>query len=345
MKLNSLTQHFAVKASAAAVAVVALTNSLHAEVGGFFVGIDSRATLVSGAYIGQPNPNFNRLTFFSPHSDPVTPGNNHYHGIGSYTYYGPSNAPVVAPTNSGWRIPEVYTGQAPLTLTPATTGLYAGKLISAPTAEHFSTIRLKSVHTLRTNITAGPVTNYYGYGSSEHWLYNSSGGLRTQSMTGATIALELVSLTPGLHLGDATTLDIATAPGDRVTLGDGNSFIWNPVLWTEATAPVGTYEIKFKLVDTANSGPLESGIVTIQFRVTSGPALTIGQFVHVSMPLVTTGYVLEGAPTVDGPWTPVAEAPSDDHIGEGEGAQQTGTKTLDVPLMSGANHFFRLRKL
>jgi len=343
IKLSTL-----VVASSLAAAFVS-TPSARAEISGFYVGIDSRATLVSGAYVGQPNPNFGRLTFFTAHAFPSTPGNNHYHGIGSYTYYGPSNAPMVAPTNSGWRIPEVYTGQAPLTLTPATNGLYVGKLISAPTAEHYSTIRLRSVHTLTTNITAGPggtsVTNYYGYGSSEWFMFNSSGRLRTQSMAGATIALELVSLTPGLHLGNVATPDLATNPGDRIPLGDGNDFDFKPVLWTETNAAPGTYEIKFKLVDTANSGPLDSGIVTIQFRVTSGPALTIGQFVHVSMPLVTTGYVLEGAPTVDGPWTPVATAPSDDHIGEGEGAQQTGTKTLNVPVQTGANQFFRLRKL
>ena len=117
------------------------------------------------------------------------------------------------------------------------------------------------------------------------------------------------------------------------------------MFWTEASAAPGTYEIRFKLVDAANSGPLESGIVTIQFRVTDAPALTIGQFVHVSMPLVTTGHVLESASTVNGPWTPVTATPEEDHSGSGESAIQLGTKTLDVPIASGGNQFFRLRKL
>lgn len=335
-------------ASASLAAAFVFAPFARADVGGFFVGIDSRPTLVSGAYRGQPNPNYNRLTFFYPHTFPSTPANNHYHSIGAYSYVGPTNAPVTVPTNSGFRIPEVYTGQAPLTLTLATNGLYAGKLISAPTAEHYSTIILKSVHTLLTNLTVSggaTVTNYYGYGSAEHWLYNSSGGFRTQSLAGATVALELVSLTPGLHLGDGTTPDIATNPGDRVTLGEGNSFIWKPVFWTEANAALGTYEVKFKLIDTANSGPLESGIVTIQFRVVDAPALTIAQYVHVQMPLVTTGYVLESAPRVEGPWTAVTATPEEDHSGEGESAIQLGTKTLDVPVTSGGHQFFRLRKL
>ena len=339
-------KHRTLKHLALGLLAVGATLNASADVGGFFVGIDSRATLVSGVYVGLPNPNFNRLTFLYPHSFATTVGNNHYHGISTYVYVGPAGSPTIVNTNTGgWRIPEVYTGQAPLTLVASTNGLYAGKFISATTLEHYSTIRIKSVHTLTTNITAGPVTNYYGYGSGEWHMFNSSGGLRTQSMAGATIALELVSLTPGLHLGNATTTDLATNAGDRVTLGGGNNFIWNPVLWTETNAAPGTYEFKFKLVDTAGSGPLDSGVATIQFRVISGPALSIAQFMHVQMPLATDGHVLESAPTVTGPWTPVASAPAEDHIGEGESAQQTGTKTLDVPFAPGANQFFRLRKL
>ena len=333
--------------AASLAAAFVSTPSARAEISGFYVGIDSRATLASGVYVGLPNPNFNRLTFLHPHVFPSTLANNHYHGIGSYTYYGPTNELITTPTNSGWRIPEVYTGQAPLTLVPATNGLHAGKLVSAPTAEHYSTIRLRPVHALTTNITAGPMTNHYGYGSGEWFMFNSSGGFRTQSMAGASIALELISLTPGLHLGSASTSDLATNPGDRVTLGDGDGdgFDFKPVLWTEANAAPGTYEIKFKFVDAANSGPLESGIVTIQFRVTDAPGLTIRQFVHVSMPLTTEGHVLEGAPTVNGPWTPVAQAPEEDHSGVGESAIQLGTKTLEVSVAPGANQFYRLRKL
>ncbi len=341
MKMTAL-HRIKLMATLTALASLAATP-LRAEISGFYVGIDSRATLVSGVYASTPNPNFNRLTFFSPHVDLATPANNHYHGIGSYSLVGPAGSPTIVPTNSGWAIPEIYTGQLPLTLVPATNGLYAGKLISVPTLEHFSTIRLRSVHTLTTNITAGPVTNYYGYGSSEWFMFNSSGGFRTQSLAGATVALELVSLTPGLHLGNAASTDLATNAGDRITLGGGNNFDFKPVLWTETNAAPGTYDLKFKLVDTAASGPLESGIVTIRFRVSAGPLLTIGKFVHVQMPLATDGHVLESAPAVTGPWTPVTTTPEEDHIGTGESAQQTGTKTLRVP--STGNQFFRLRKL
>jgi hypothetical protein len=326
-----------------AIAAGLLTStSLHAELSGFYVGIDSRETL-TGVYAGQTNPNLNRLTFFYPHVFPSNPGNNHYHGIGTYALIGPPTNVTVVPTNSGWRIPEVYTGQAPLTLVSATNGPFAGKLISAPTAEHYSTIRLRPVTAMLTNL-AGGVTNTYGYGSGEWFMFYSSGGLRTQSLAGANIAIELISLTPGLHFGNGVALDVVTHPGDRVTLGEGASFDFAPVFWTESNAAMGTYEVKFKLVDTTGTW-LESGVVTIQFRVVDAPALTIKQFVHVQMPLVTTGYVLESAPSAEGPWTPVATAPEEDHSGSGESAVQLGTKTLDVPVQTGANQFFRLRKL
>lgn len=329
--------------AASLAAVCNTTPPARAEISGYYVGIDTRATL-TGIYAGQPNPNFHRLTFLYPHVYPETPANNHYHGIGAYSLIGPATNAVIVPTNSGFRIPEVYTGQAPLTLVLATNGFHAGKLVSAPTLEHYSTIRLRPVHALTTNITAGPVTSYYGYGSSEWFMFNSSGGLRTQSLAGSTIALELVSLTPGLRLGDRAMADIATNPGDRVTLGDGSYFDFKPVFWTEASAPVGTYEVKFKLVDITGSW-LESGIVTIQFRVADAPSLTIRQYVHVQMPLVAEGHVLESAPTVDGPWTPVTTVPEEDHSGTGESAIQLGTQTLEVPVTTGANQFFRLRKL
>ena len=332
---------------AASLAVTFLsTASARAEISGYYVSVDKRATL-TGVYAGQPNPNYNRLTFFVPHADGANPANNHYHGIGAYSLFGPATNVIIVPTNSGFRIPEVYTGQAPLTLVLATNGTHIGKLVSITTAEHYSTIRLRPAHAMTTNITVSggvPVTNYYGYGSAEWFMFNSSGGLRTQSMAGSTIALELVSLTPGLHLGDATTADLAVNPGDRVTLGEGSYFDFKPVFWTEANSPVGTYEVKFKLADTTGAWQ-ESGIVTIQFRVVAEPALSIKQYVHVQMPIVTTGYVLEGALSVDGPWTTVTAAPEEDHSGTGESAIQLGTKTLDVPVAPGANQFFRLRKL
>jgi hypothetical protein len=336
MKLKSI-----LLGAAALAAVFLPVNHLRAEISGYYIGIDARATL-TGTYAGLANPNFNRLTFFYPHTFPSNPANNHYHGIGAYSLIGPATNATIVPTNSGFRIPEVYTGQAPLTLTLATNGTYAGKLISATTLEHYSTIRLRPCTALTTNIVAG-VTNFYGYGSAEWHMFTSSGNLRTQNMAGSSIALELVSLTPGLHLGNSNTLDIATTPGNQVTLGDGGYFDFKPVLWTEANAAPGTYEIKFKLV--ATTGPwLESGIVTIQFRVVSAPVLNIASHVHVQLPLVTDGFILESAPAATGPWTAVADTLEEDHTGTGESALQTGTRTLRKAVGTATHLFYRLRK-
>ena len=87
--------------AASLAAAFVSTPSARAEISGFYVGIDSRATLASGVYVDLPNPNFNRLTFLYPHVFPSTPANNHYHGIGSYTFrigYHPDGANLLTLT-------------------------------------------------------------------------------------------------------------------------------------------------------------------------------------------------------------------------------------------------------
>ncbi|MDX1952399.1 MAG: all3515 family Zur-repressed PEP-CTERM protein [Verrucomicrobiota bacterium] len=291
----------------------ALAIQTKAELLEFYVGIDGRQTLISGSYINKPNPNANRLTFLYAHVYKYVPGlqpagesafdTSHYHGISSYSYTGPVEAPIILNTNANSRIPETFTGQAPLTLVPGTNSLYAGKLVSAKTAEHYSNRRFASVWKLRD-------TSKFGPGSPEYVLFNSSGGTRTNSLAGATISLELVEKSDGLHIGTTNQLDILSVPGDRFVLGEGNEFDFAPIFWVDGNAPVGRYSVALKLVDTNTSGDrtpiMESGIFWIDFQVAPEPSLAIERKVEVSMPLVTQGYVLESAPSADGPWNPVS---------------------------------------
>lgn len=326
-------------------AALLASNHARAELVLFYVGQDNLSTLASGVYRTLPNPNAGRLTFLYAHAYLDTPMNNHYHSIGIYTYTGPSNAPVVIPTNSNFRIPEVSTGQLPLTLVAETNGLYAGKLTNRKTVENYSDPRIRSVHRILSHVTATS-TNEFGYGSAEYVMFNSGARRWTNSLAGAVVAMELVEKSPGLHLGTADRTDALVNPGDRLTLGEGDSLDFTPVVWTEASADPGTYTLQFKLVDVSGSASplLESGIVTFLYRVQAEPQLTIARTVTLAMPSITDGYVLEEATSPDGPWTPVADVPTLETIGGGHSPAQTGRKILTHP-GDATMKLYRLRKL
>ncbi len=321
----------------AVLSSLALTVSAHAELVSTYVGIDGRAVLPSGTYAGLPNPNAGRLTFLHAHEIPDNLANNHYHGIGAYTYAGSATAPVTTNSNAGNRIPEVYTGLPGLTLIPSTNPVFAGRLASGRTAEQYSDLRMRSVQDLAK----------YGFGSSEQYMFLSSGGTRTNRLDGAVIALELVSKSEGLSIGDTSNVSLASAPGDRITLGDGNSLEFLPVFSVPATASEGTYSASFKLVDIGTGeGHVaipESGVFHLDFRVAPAPAMAIRQTVTLTMPLVTVGYTLEGASSLDGSWTAVAATPEVEYTGSGESRTATGRATLTLPVGEG-HAFFRFRR-
>ena len=124
----------------------------------YYVGLDNLGTLTSGDYAGLVNPNLGRLTMLYNHGD-------HFHGIGAYSYTGPSGSPTVLPTNTNNRIPETSSGDDPLPLSPGT-GLYAGALVNYPGPSEYSDIVFNSVNQL-----AG-----FGPADPETILFLSSGG-------------------------------------------------------------------------------------------------------------------------------------------------------------------------
>lgn len=326
---------------AALTATLSLSPLIQAETVGFYVGIDSRNPLASGIYAGRQNPNFNRLTWLYAHTYEYVPdlapagattfAVNHYHPIGAYSLSGPTNAVVTIPSNANNRIPEISTRQPPLTLAPTTNALYAGKLVHARSEENFSDLRVRATDDLNQ-------PGRYGPGSPEWILFYSSAGTRTNSLAGGIISLELVAKTEGLHIGTAEILDVLSSPGDRFSLGAGPAINFAPMFWVEGNAPTGTYSASFKLVDTNTEGGrtpfLESGTFHLDFKVAPQPTLAIASSVNLTLPLVTAGYVLEGAPSHDGPWTRVAFSP---------GTQSGDRQTVTVPTGS-ATQVFRLRK-
>lgn len=329
------------------IGTIAFWGSTHAglaDLVSYYVGRDGLTTLTSGTFRDLPNPNAGRLTFLYSHAYPENPFNNHYHSIGIYTYTGTSNAPVIVPTNANFRIPEASTGQLPLTLVLATNGMHAGKLVNQRTVENYSDPRIRSVHRILPHVTA-TATNVFGYGSSEYLLFHSSSHRWTESLTGAVVAMELVEKSPELHVGTAEQLDALVNPGDRIVMGDGDSFEFSPVVWTEPSTQPGTYALQFKLVDVGGSqSPLmESGIVTFLYRVQAEPELAITRTVTLTMPAVTDGYVLEESTSTDGPWTVVTATPSLGAVDGGHSTAQTGVKSLTRP-GDGITRFYRLRK-
>lgn len=337
-----LLRHASALSFLSASAIVVGLGTLQAETVGYYIGIDSRNPIASGTYRGMENPNFGRLTFLYAHTYEYVPGLapagantfavNHYHPIGAYSLSGPTNAVIITPTSTNPRIPEVSSGQPPLTLSTSTNSLYAGKLIHSRSGEHYSDMRWRATHDLNQ-------PTIYGPGSPEWVLFYSSAGTRTNSLAGGLISLELIQKSAGLHIGTAAALDILNNPGDRFSLGEGPAIRFDPIFWVDASAAVGTYSATFKLVDSNTTGGrtpfLDSGEFSFDFKVAPPPALNIAPAVNLSLPIVTPGYVLESAPSTEGPWTAVT-LPHGTHSGD--------QQTVSLPAAA-AMQVFRLRKL
>lgn len=224
----------------------------------YLIGRDRLATLGgSGIYGGLPNPNFGRLTMLFNHG-------NHYHGIGAYSYVGTPPDQSVLDTNANNRIPETYTGEPPLVLRSGSGPLYGDKLVNHPDpAVEYSSITFRSVDSL-----AG-----YAPGSPESILYNSSNGRWSGSLAGTRIAIELVSITAGLTVGDASTLNLFES-SSRYDLGAGDAIDFTPVFWVMAGAPVQTYSAAFRFLDLGVNGAIlsQGGVFHFDFTPVPVPA-------------------------------------------------------------------------
>ncbi|NJM89388.1 MAG: PEP-CTERM sorting domain-containing protein [Hydrococcus sp. RU_2_2] len=239
------------------------TTSVRPDYERYYIGLDGREFVTYGTYTGLANPNYNRLTFLFPHLE-EDPTNNHFHGIGTYSYTGSLDNPTVIPTDTNNRIPEYWTGLSPIKLLPGT-GVFANQLISQKTDEEY------------TNWTISPVQSLLNYPNElpAEYLYNSSEGDWQRSLGEAEIALELVSITPGLGIADSMGVDLFNSVGDRYVIGRGDNFSFEPTFYTSKSAPLGQYSAEFRLVDvnTANNRtPLAtSGTFIVDFQVRSVP--------------------------------------------------------------------------
>ena len=234
--------------------------SVHASMLEYYVGVDGLQTIASGTYAGLNNPNHGRLTFLFAHPNETTPSTSHYHSIGAWSYSGPAGNPVVNTTNTNNRIPEILSGQAPLPLVPGQ-GAQAGRWVNqAVPGLEYSNLRMASTQSL----------SQAAVGTTEHYLFNSSGGRWTGSLNAVSLALELVSLTPGLQVADQTGAPIFSAIGQTYKLGEGNPFSFTPSFYTNDNAR-SRYSAAFRFVDL-NGTLRDSGTFHMDFAPVPLPA-------------------------------------------------------------------------
>jgi len=262
---------------AAAVAATALGAArADAALHSYYIGVDGLGTLTTGTYAGLANPNHNHLTLLYAHHFSDAPSSNHYHSKGARVYTGPVSAPAVIRSSSDF-VPEGTIAPIPLS---GGSGLYAGKLVTTPIADpndvHYDWSRMTMANT--------DSLNGFAPGTGEHFLFNSSGGRWTPAAAGAHLHAEIVNLTPGLNVGDATSLNIGGVGDELHLTSPGNFLNFTPVLWTDSTAANGTYEAVFRFFDEDGAFG-DSGNIRFRVQVIPEPA-TLSMLAGVGVMLV-----------------------------------------------------------
>jgi hypothetical protein len=274
--------------------------SAQAELVNYYVAIDSAANEpLWSAYNDpdgdgvpetvRPNPNQGRLTFLYAHPIPDNPSSNHFHTVGRYAYTGSLSNPTITNLNEysfwsgnvliqglpGHNIPEQF-GDLGETVSPlpllTTDGLYSGKLTTIPGGVangHYANMEIRSTADLALSAPGTP----------EHYMLHSLepyGEDYDDSLAGVTVAIELLDITPGLHVGSPSVLEALQAAGDTTVIGTSENFSFTPVFWTEGNATPGIYSATMRLVDLRTSGEafLPSGAYTFSFSVNPVPEPT-----------------------------------------------------------------------
>ena len=268
----------------------ATAQTLEPGIANYHVAIDNAQNIGFGTYVGLPNPNYQRLTLVLSHVFPDNPLVNHFHRIGSYGYAGPAGSPTPAFSTNN-RLPEPYQADDGLILLPGS-GAFAGKLISGLGFDHFpqdsdqdhveeeySDLLLKPIDALFVfdGVDDGdPLSPEMHPG---HHLLNASRGAYRSSVSGVTVGLKLLDLTPGLTIHDQTGNVLFNAINEVVTLGSGSNWEFDPVFAVEGSAiPGSMHSASFGLVDlTTGSSSVygDSAPFSIDFVAVPEPAAAV----------------------------------------------------------------------
>ncbi|MEF7612749.1 all3515 family Zur-repressed PEP-CTERM protein [Aquincola sp. MAHUQ-54] len=237
-------------AAAAALAAPAHASGIRAAEGiGFYIGVDSLATVASGTFAGMANPNAGRLTLLLDHG-------NHFHGIGAYSYGGTAASPVVLPTSANNRLPEMssrVTEAASSIALQAGTGAFAGQWVSGvlpegtPAADY-------------SYLGAASIQSLVGRGDAAEVLYGSSGGRWNAAYGDVVVGLRLEGISDGLKVAVGDHLDVFSGgAGSVFTLGSGSALSFLPTFYTDGAAAPGTYSAQFSLVNLGSNGAVRDG--------------------------------------------------------------------------------------
>ena len=249
------------------------------------VGVENRPVLTSGTYLGQANPNHDRLTLLYSHTYADTPWSNHFHRIGSYGYTGPAVSPTVALSTAD-RVPETYQLDNGLTLLPGS-GVFSGKFVSGlgPATlpgdhieQEYGSLLITPFDSLLgfdglnhpDPLLEDPNPAVVGAKHPGHYLINASSGVYKNSVDGVRIGLELTAISPGLEITDAAGTSLFGSVGDVLTLGDTGDWSFTPYFTVDGlTAPASAFSATFKLVDLSDtpqfgdSAPFSFDLVTV----------------------------------------------------------------------------------
>ncbi len=262
MKLFSLAFSFLITLAASPAV-------LYGEIVEYYIGRDSLANIATGVYAGLANPNHNRLTFLYAHSYPdpalnlggTTWTSNHYHSKGTYSYTGGVNLGVNTPFNdfNGTFGTSNILPESPLVndiFARPGSGAFTGLFRTGfDNGTDFNNLRIRSVNSL----------DGFAPGTGEHFMFNSSSGRWAGLLGSSDVFLNLVSISSGLTVRDASGTILMDGAGDSINLGAGDSFDFTPVF---AADSLGTYQAVFN-VSSPGSGFADGG--RFVFEVTAVP--------------------------------------------------------------------------
>lgn len=263
-----MTSRFTLFAFGVVLMAPGLVEAFALDQTNWFIGIDSRTTIPTGTYAGLANPNFGRLTFLYGHQydgiddGALTAASSHYHGKSNFSYTGPAGSPTIVNRPPFNFLPEDGTRIA---LAPGS-GATASLLTTQPgaTGTKWANPVIRS-----TSWLTRP-----GAMAWETVLHGSSGGRYAGSLGLAELALEVVSISPGLRIHGEDLSLVADAAGERLALGTGDFAGFLPTFAVDGSTAFGTtFFADLKIVDLRTSGALpESGVFQMRYEAVPEPA-------------------------------------------------------------------------
>lgn len=233
----------------------------------WFVGVDGLQTIPTGVYAGLPNPNYGRLTFLYGHQydgiddGAIGPSSSHFHSKSRWAYTGPASNPTIVDAITTNFVPEDGTR---ITLLPGS-GPTAGLFVSGLQGTDLKWANPR--HSSVAWLNRAEATEW------ETFLFNSSGGRWSGSLGVARVALQIVSISPGLSVWAPDFSRQISAPGQFLELGVGDSLDITPVF---AATSLGNFSATFRLLDLHREDGyrplLDSGRYEMRFEAVPEPA-------------------------------------------------------------------------